>query len=72
MKNFEDFTVNELINADFRAATVFRKFGIDPVLNKMETIKEVCRHIRLKPDRILDEIIEQMEVKVPMPVQMIA
>lgn len=72
MKNFEDFTVNEIIKADFRAATVFRKFGIDPVLNKSKTIQDVCFHFQLDSEMILDEIIEQMEVKVKMPVPMIA
>lgn len=72
MKNFEDFTVNEIINADFPATAVFRKFGIDLTLNKSKTIQDVCNNFRLDPEIILDEIIEQMEVKIPIPVQMIA
>jgi hypothetical protein len=72
MKNFEDFTLNEIINADFRAAVVFSKFGIDLTSNKSRTMQDVCFHFRLDPEIILDEIIEQMEVKVPMPFQMIA
>ncbi|WP_373496197.1 hypothetical protein [Aquiflexum sp.] len=72
MKKFEDFTVNEIIIADFRASTVFRRFGVDPILNKEKMIKEVCVSFDLNPDTILDRIIEEMEVNVPKPFKMTA
>lgn len=72
MKKFEDFTVSEIVRADFRARTVFRKFGIDINLNKTKTINEICVNSQLDPETLLDEIIEQMEVKVTIPVYMTA
>lgn len=72
MKTFEEFTVNEIITADFRAGTVFKKFGIDPALNKGKTLYEVCYHFNLDSDTILDKIIDEMEVKVQKPYKMTA
>lgn len=72
MKTFEEFTINEIVTADFRASHVFGKLGIDLNSNKTKTINEICIHFRLDPEIILDEIIEQMEAKVIMPVQLLA
>jgi hypothetical protein len=70
MKKFEDFSVSEIIIADFRASNVFKKLGVDPIINKEMTIQELCDHFCLDSDTILDKIIEQMEVKVSRPLQM--
>jgi hypothetical protein len=72
MKKFEDFSVSEIIIADFRASNVFKKLGVDPIINKEMTIQELCNHFCLDSDTILDKIIEQMEVKVPRPLQVTA
>lgn len=69
MKKFEEFTVSEIITADFRASNVFEKLGVDPELNKELKIQELCDHFDLDSDTILDKIIEQMEVKILKPFQ---
>lgn len=67
MKTFEEFTINEIVTADFRAGIVFEKLGVDPSLNGKMKIHELCDHFDLDSDTILDKIIEQMEVKVIKP-----
>jgi len=67
MRRFENFTLNEIVKADFRAATVFDELGIDLPAHHKNTIEEVCMRYQINSELILDKIIEKMEVKMPIP-----
>lgn len=64
MKSFEDFTMGEILNADFRARSVFKNFGIDSTTFKDKTVKEICKRHQIQADYLLDSIIENMDSKV--------
>ena len=63
MRRFEEFTLGEILEADFRAIRVFKKFGIDSSTFKERTVKEICLKYQIKPDYLLDSIVDNMDSK---------
>ncbi|WP_297336141.1 DUF542 domain-containing protein [Algoriphagus sp.] len=53
-----DKTIAELVTADFRAAFVFRAFGIDYCCDGSKTIAEFCTDHELNPKEIFDSLQE--------------
>ncbi len=64
MRRFEEFTLGEILKADFRAIRVFRNFGIDSSTFKEGTVKEICTKYQIQPDNLLDGIVDNMDSKV--------
>ncbi|WP_157370274.1 hypothetical protein [Aquiflexum balticum] len=64
MREFEDFTLREILKADFRAQMVFKNFGIDSKSLLGKTVKEICKRYRIKAEYLLDSIVENMDSKV--------
>ena len=63
MKNFEEFTVNEIIQSDYRARLVFENLGIDISRDKSKTLEEICKNYKVSHATVMDKIIEEMEEK---------
>jgi hypothetical protein len=63
MRRFEEFTLGEILAADFRAIRVFRKFGIDSYVFKERTVKEICTKYQIQSDNLLNSIVDNMESK---------
>lgn len=64
MRRFEEFTLGEILKADFRAIRVFKNFGIDSSTFKERTVKEICSKYQIQPDNLLDGIVDNMDSKV--------
>jgi hypothetical protein len=63
MRRFEEFTLGEILKADFRTIRVFRNFGIDSSTFKERIVKEICTKYQIQSDNLLDCIIDNMESK---------
>lgn len=61
MREFEDFTLKEILKADFRAKMVFKNFGIDSKFLLEKTVKEICKRYRIKSEYLLDRIVDNMD-----------
>ena len=51
-----DASIGEIVARDFRAATVFREFGIDFCCGGRSTLNEVCRQRNLDADNVLSAL----------------
>jgi len=51
-----DVTVRDLVNRDFRAASVFHRYGIDFCCGGGKPLADVCRAKRLDEATVIDEI----------------
>jgi hypothetical protein len=63
MKNFEEFTVNEIIRSDYRARLVFKNLGVDFSTENGMTLQEVCTNHYVSPEIVLEKIIEEIAEK---------
>jgi regulator of cell morphogenesis and NO signaling len=57
-KNFSDKTIGELVAADYRAARVFEKYGIDFCCGGKIPLATACRERGIDPDLVSREIEE--------------
>ncbi|WP_194973950.1 hypothetical protein [Aquiflexum lacus] len=63
MRRFEEFTLGEILEADFRSIRVFRNLGIDSSTFKERTVKEICKKYHIQSENLLDSIVDNMESK---------
>jgi len=56
MKTLEHSTVGEVVADDYRAATIFSKYGIDFCCKGNQTIEEACQKKNINPAKIQEEI----------------
>ncbi|RZS97888.1 hypothetical protein BC751_3516 [Cecembia calidifontis] len=60
MKSFEEFSLREIMQADSRAESVFRSIGVNTMLEKEKTVKEICTNYLIHPEEVLDQIVEEL------------
>lgn len=58
MNNINQLTISEIVSNDYRAALVFRTFGIDFCCKGNQTIREACTKKRTDPQLLLEKLIE--------------
>ncbi|MEB2785335.1 iron-sulfur cluster repair di-iron protein [Algoriphagus persicinus] len=58
MNNINQLTISEIVSNDYRAALVFRTFGIDFCCKGNQTIREACTKKKTDPQLLLEKLIE--------------
>jgi regulator of cell morphogenesis and NO signaling len=58
MNNIHQLTIREIVSNDYRAALVFRTFGIDFCCKGEQTIQEACAKKKTDPQLLLEKLIE--------------
>lgn len=61
METTTSATIGSFVAQDYRAATVFQKYGIDFCCKGGRTIEEVCDNKKLNADKLLAELNEAMK-----------
>ncbi|MDX5479673.1 MAG: hypothetical protein LPJ98_14595 [Cyclobacteriaceae bacterium] len=60
MKSFEEFSLREIVKADSRAEGVFRSLGVNTILEKEKTVKEIYTSYLIQPEEVLELIVEEL------------
>lgn len=63
METISNTTIGSLVAANFKAASVFKKFGIDFCCKGNRTIAEACEGKTLDPQQVEKELISVLESK---------
>lgn len=58
MENIAQLPIREIVSKDYRAALVFRTFGIDFCCKGDQTIQEACTKKKADPQLLLEKLIE--------------
>lgn len=58
MNNINQLTISQIVSNDYRAALVFRTFGIDFCCKGDQTIQEACAKKKTDPQLLLEKLIE--------------
>jgi regulator of cell morphogenesis and NO signaling len=61
MEMVKTSTIGSFVAKDYRAATVFQRYGIDFCCKGGRTLESVCEKNNLSPDKIIGELAEVME-----------
>ncbi len=63
METIRNTTIGSLVAANFKAASVFKKFGIDFCCKGNRTIAEACAGKKLDPQQVEQEVMSVLESK---------
>jgi regulator of cell morphogenesis and NO signaling len=63
METISNNTIGSLVAANFKAASVFQKFGIDFCCNGNRTISEACASQNLNEEKVEQEVLSVLESK---------
>lgn len=58
MKNIAELPISEIVSRDYRAALVFRTFGIDFCCKGDQTIQEACTQKKIDPQLLFEKLVE--------------
>ena len=59
----ENQIIGELVAQDYRAASVFKKYGIDFCCQGNRTIEEACEKKNIDTKKVLEDLVAMMEAK---------
>lgn len=63
MESIRNSTIGSLVAANFKAASVFKKFGIDFCCKGNRTIEEACTGKKLDPEQVMQEVLSVLKTK---------